>query len=388
MLVILATVAVVVAVGACGGGGSGGAVEPLRVRVRLENRDVHLYDVASVELNLIRGNVTVTERISAGPGRTLTFPVEAEIVVPEVTGALRGEAIARGADGSELGGGEGEAGAASGRISALTIELHSIRSRPSRGRTGTPDGGLDPDGPPASDGGGSPTPDAGPARMDARSGDGAGGGAGEAGTGNPDGGDSGAGGAGPPDAVADVPAPPCIERRHRLPATGVVSVDYGSVPRDAKDLRVAVSSGLDHNHVHDFVGWIRFDLTGVPDRAALLAMAVSLELEVRSTVPPRLGIFYSANDGWSPVVVASETAEMIARTARVSADLGPPLPRRSEYPVEVARYQQFWAADVADNAVTLGLVSLTPADAPETWAYFHGLAVPVLAPYLEVTTCE
>jgi hypothetical protein len=81
-------------------------------------------------------------------------------------------------------------------------------------------------------------------------------------------------------------------------------------------------------------------------------------------------------------------AETIPRTARVSGDLGLPRAGRAEYAVDVARYQSFWAGDLADGALTLGMISTSPFEQAETWADFHGLEPASEAPVLELGTCE
>jgi hypothetical protein len=356
----------------CGGGGGGGG--DVRVRVRLETSDPHLPGVGSVDLDLRRDNVVVRDRLAAGVGNTLSFPVEGIFTVPIGPGRLQVEATARTADGAVLGGGDGEVTVASGRIEVVTIALYSHRSRPNRGRPVFPDGGEPTDAPPA------PAPDA------AAPGAGDAGNTGDTGQG---GGDAGAGdGASADGAPPDAPAPGCVMKTHRVIAGAVVSVDQGPPPRDPSDTRVLVSSGVGHDHVHDFVGWMRFDLAVVPDRAALVSMRVTLELEQPPLAPPPLGILYSSDDGWNADTLGSETADRVRRTARVSGDLGVPHARRDSYAVDVPMYQRFWSGDLADDVLTLGMISTTALDAPETWATFYGLASPAVAPALDIVTCE
>jgi hypothetical protein len=338
---------------ACAGGG--GADGEVRIKVRLENHDPHLYDVAAVDLDLRRDNVVVRDRLAALAGQLLTFPVEVIVKVPIGAGALLVEAIPRDREGQALGGGEGQVTAASGSIAAVTVALLSDRNRPARGRAGAgTDGGLlaDAAAPPED-----AAPDAAP---------------------QADG----------PEPTADAAPEPCVPRTHRLPASAVLSLDYGPPPRDREDTRVAVSSGFSHDHVHDFVGWMRFDVRVVPDSARLTSAKVSLVLTRSPMVIPPLAILYSATDRWDPATLTSDLAELIARTARVSGDLGPPRNGRADYQVDPERYRTFFAGDLADDAVTLGLVSTTPPMAPESWADFYGLDPTDLAPTLELETCE
>jgi hypothetical protein len=340
-------------------GCSSGSEGEVRVRVHLENRDPHLYDVASVDLDLKRDNVVIQEHLAAPAGQVLSFPADVILKVPIGAGPLVVDAIARASNGAGLGGGEGQVTVSAGSIAALTVELFSDRNRPTRGRPGVgSDGGVEDAAP--SDAGAAdgapedtapaPPPDAAPAPVDASA--------------------------------------PCTSRSYHLTPSAVVSVDYGSFPRDREDGRVAVSAGFAHEHIHDFVGWMRFDLGGVPDRATLTSMKVLLVLIRPPTNVPQLALVYSSNDQWDPALLTSDTAEMVPRTARVSGDLGPPRPARGAYAVDVATYAPYWPADLRDNALTLGIIATNPADSPEAWADFYGLGDPLLSPALELETCE
>jgi hypothetical protein len=359
---LLAAIVAIGAVTAIGcGSGATPAPDDVRVRVRLENQDPHLYDVATVDLDLRRDNVVVHDTVG-DPAHPLGFPTEVIIKVPIGAGTLAIEATPRSSSGLVLGGGEGTVTATSGSIASVTVGLLSDRNRPSRGHGGSPDGGAEPDArvevvvPPDAS---SATPDG--AETDAAPGT---------------------------DAAAEGAAPACTPRMHRLVAQAVVSVDYGSLPRDREDTRVSVSSGLAHNHVHAFVGWMRFDLSSIPAGATLRTINVGLVLTTVPTAVPHLALEYSANDHWDPESLTSDTAELVPRTARVSGDLGPPHNARFLYPVDVGAYQRYWAGDLGDHAVTLGMVSTTPPDQPETWADFYGLDPDELAPVLELETCE
>jgi hypothetical protein len=114
----------------------------VRIKVRLENQDSHLYDVASVDLDLERDNVVVREHLGGSAGHLLDFPVEVIVKVPIGPGALVVEATPRDQDGQALGGGEGQVTAVRDTVAALTVSLLSDRNRPSRGRMTGPDGGL------------------------------------------------------------------------------------------------------------------------------------------------------------------------------------------------------------------------------------------------------
>jgi hypothetical protein len=326
-------------------GSSSGTDGDVRIKVRLENTDTHLYEVASVDLDLKRDNVVVRERLAAAPGRVLEFPAELIVKVPIGPGALMVSATPRGPDGQELGGGEGEVTAAADTIVTVTVALLSDRNRPIRGRMSGPDAGLDVD-------------------------------------------------AGAPDAVVEADAAPepdggaCSPHSRRLPAVAVLSLDYGSLPRDREDDRVSVSSGLAHEHIHAFVGWMRFDLTEVPDHARLTAARVSLVLVRAPAGATNLIVLYSATQGWDPAELTSDTAEQIERTDQVSEPLGPPRPSRALYPLDPARYRGYFARDLAGHAVTLGMFSATPPGEPEAWADFYGLEPEQYAPVLELETCE
>jgi hypothetical protein len=307
--------------------------------------------------------------VDAPPGSFLTFPVEAIVPVPIGEGALLVEATPRAATELVLGSGEGQVTATRGAIAEVTVELFSERLRPSRVRTGP---GADPepdaaalaatDGPPTLAG-----PDAGAATVDAT---------------DPAPGDAAAAADQRPDPV------PCAPRTRQLVAEEVVSVDYSlDPPRDAASELVRVASGISHEHQHDFVGWIRFSFAEVPAHATLSSLKVSLVLHSQPQVPPPLAIVYSGSDRWDRRLT-SEMAEAIPRTARVSGELGLPRNARAEYPVDAALYRQFWAADLADDAVSFGIISTSPPQEPETWADFHGRQQMLLAPVLELVTCE
>ena len=324
--------------------------EDVRIKVRLENQDSHLYDVASVDLDLRRDNVVVHDRLAAAAGRVLDFPAEVIVKVPIGPGTLMVEATPRGDDGRALGGGEGQVTAASGTIAAVTVSLLSDRNRPTRGRMAGPDGGAEPDA----------APDAAP--PDA--------------TFEPDG------------PAPDLPSTPCTPQSRRLPAVAVVSVDYGSLPRDREDDRVSVSSGYGHEHIHAFVGWMRFELKGIPAGARLVAARLSLVLVRPAMGAPDLVVLYSASDDWDPGKLTSDTAEEVERTDQVSSPLGAPRPARALYALEPDRYRPHFAGDLADGLVTLGMFSATSPSAPEAWADFYGLEPDELAPVLELETCE
>lgn len=334
---------------ACKSAGTGGDAD-VRIKVRLENQDSHLYDVASVDLDLKRENVVVHDRLGAAAGHVLDFPAEVIVKVPIGAGALQVEAIARGGDGQVLGGGEGQVTAAADTIAAVTVMLLSDRNRPTRGRVGGADGGTEVDAAPDA-----AEPDA--ARPDLAP-------------------------------EPDTPPAPCTPHSYRLPAVAVVSVDYGSLPRDREDNRVSVSTGYGHEHIHAFVGWMRYDLTSIPDQARLVAARLSLVLVRPPTEMPALVVLYSSTDDWDPGKLTSETAEQVERTDQVSGDLGPPRPARALYPIEADRYRSHFAADLADDAVTFGMFSATSPSAPEAWADFYGLDPEQLAPVLELDTCE
>jgi hypothetical protein len=345
------------ALAGCRSAAPGDVDSDVRVKIRLESHDPHLYDVAAVDLDLQRDNVVVHDRLAAPAGHLLEFPVEVIIKVPIGAGALLVAATPRDVGGQPLGGGEAQVMAASGAIATVTVALLSDRNRPTRGRMGA---GAD---------AGAPA-DVSGVEADA---------------------------APPPDAMvaADLPpplpdAPPisCTARTRHLVAQVVVSVDYGTAPRDREDVRVAVSSGFSHEHVHDFVGWMRFDLKDIPATARLTSAKLSLVLTRMPMVVPPLGILYSASDDWDAESLTSEKAESVERTARVSGDLGPPRNARADYPLDPARYGPFFAGDLADGAVTLGMISTTPLMAPETWADFYGLDPPELSPALDLETCE
>lgn len=337
---------------ACGSGGSPAGGE-VRLRVRLENHDSHLYDVTAVDLDLKRDNVLVHDRLSAPSGQLLEFPVEVIVQVPIGAGPLVVEAIARGENAVVLGGGEGQVTATAGSIAMVTIGLLSDRNRPSRGRMGAgSDGGMPEDAAP-------PPPDV----------------------------------ANPPEDAAvpiapDAAAVPCTPHTRHLLAQTVTSVDWGPEPRDSADNRVAVSSGFAHNHIHDFVAWMRFDLREVPDGARLTSAALSVVLIRPPTLTPQLAILYSAVDDWNPETLTSNTAELVPRTARISGDLGPPQRARGQYAIDPALYAPHFTADLTDDAVTLGLISTTPPMEPEAWADFYGLEPMNLAPALDLVTCE
>jgi hypothetical protein len=357
VLVPLLLTALAAGAGCRGGGGAGGDGD-VRVQVRLQNEDPHLYDVATVDLDLRRDNVVIQEHLTAPAGQVLSFPTELILKVPIGAGPLTVDAIARAGNGAEMGGGQGQVTVTAGAIAALTIQLLSDRNRATRGHPGVggdggaEDAGLaDKDGPLAADTGVPPPPDAALPP--------------------------------PPDAAG-----PCSPHSYRLTPVVVVSVDYGSLPRDSEDTRVAVSAGYAHEHIHDFVGWMRFDLRGVPDRAVLTAMKVALVLIRPPTNIPQLALVYSTNDQWQAGELTSNTAESVPRTARVSGDLGPPRPARALYAADPARYAPYWPADLQDNALTLGITATNPPDSPEAWADFHGLGDPLLAPVLELETCE
>jgi hypothetical protein len=133
---------------------------------------------------------------------------------------------------------------------------------------------------------------------------------------------------------------------------------------------------------------MRFDLAGVPDQARLVAARLSLVLVRPTDGTPNLVILYSATDNWDPDALTSDTAEQVERTAQVSDLLGPAQPARALYPVDAGKYRPFFARDLADNLVTLGMFSVTPPAEPEAWGDFYGLDPQQLAPVLEVDTCE
>jgi hypothetical protein len=337
---------------ACGSGGTAGDPEA-RIRVRLENHDPHLYEVASVDLYLERDHLVVVDRLAAPAGRLLEFPVEVMVQRPSGTGPLLVVATPRSSGGEPLG--EGETRVTNGgAITAVTVALFSDRNSPSRGRMGAgPDGGGGEDA-------GRAVPDAAMLADAAQ--------------------DVGA----PPDLISDA----CTPRTHHLIAQAVISLDYGSVPRDREDSRVSVSSGFSHEHVHDFVGWMRFDLSAVPAGARLTSASVSLVLSRPPQVAPRLAIVYSASDNWDPATLTSDLADEVVRTARVSEDLGLPHSARASYPLAPELYAPFFAADLNDGAVTLGMISTTAPMEPESWADFYGLDPPETAPALDLVTCE
>jgi hypothetical protein len=355
-----------VALGGCGEGSGGGGQSQgdVRLRVRMATSDPHLLGVAGVDLDLNRDNVVVRDRVSAPAGAMLSFPLEAIVRVPIGPGPLHIEATARMADGTALGGGAGDGTVAAGDIVTITVEMYSNRGRPSRSR---PDAGIsDPvDSGAGVDAAAPPVDTAGAPEAAA-----------DASQAQPE--------AGP----LDMGPPPCQARTHQLIAQEVVSVDNGPPPKEPTDTRVLVSSGFAHNHVHDYVGWMRFDLSQIPERATVTSMKVSLELEQVPSSSPPLAILYSSNDGWNAQTLTSETAERVPRTARVSGDLGMPGARRQSYAVDVALYRSYWAGDLADNALTLGMISTTAPDAPETWANFYGLDSAAVSPALELVTCE
>jgi hypothetical protein len=335
---------------ACGSTSTPGdpTTEP-RLKLTLSTKDPHLVGVARVDLQLRRANVFFSEQV-VGPGGQLVLPVEVVVKVPIGPGALDIEATVRGATGDVVGDGVGQAVAPASGTAGASLELYSLRTdRPSR-RPTIADGGVEEDAAP--DG----APDAPPTVM--------------------------------PDAGADAsPDAGCANKSYRLVASAVVGVDYGSIPRDQVDSRVTVSSGFGHGHVHDFVGWMRFDLDSVPASAQLVSLRVLLQLDQSSSPPPPLSMLYSPTDNWNPATITSETAELIMRGARVAGDLGFPMSGRAPYAVDVARYRPFWAADLRDKVVTLGMVSTTSPDIPETWAYFESLTGRY-PPALDLTTCE
>lgn len=353
MRIVSILLATALAAVACSGAAP--ASDPdLRIRIRLETSDPHLVGVASVDLALRRENVVVNERVAPGADGALGFPLEVVVKVPIGPGPLAVEAVPRSAAGLALGGGEGQVIAAAGTLPAVTVVLSSERQRPVRVQMGAGEARLDAAAPP-------PVADAGAV---------------------PD-------GSGPVGGAPDAGDPPCELRTRQVVAQAVLSLDYSpEPPRDQASALVRVASGFDHGHHHDFVGWIRFPLSGVPERAALTSMKVSLVLAMPPFRAPPLAITYTVNDGWTPGALPSEMAELVPRTARVSGELGLPRSSRGEYAVDVAMYERFWAGDLADDAVTLGIISTSPYEAPETWADFHGLEQELLAPVLELTTCE
>jgi hypothetical protein len=329
-----------------------------RLRLRLTTKDPHLVGVARVELQLRRDNVFFSEQVSGSGGQGLALPAELVVKVPIGAGALQIDATVRGLSGEVVGDGTAQAVAPASGTAEASLELYSLRTdRPSR-RPTVADGGVEEDAalPDAA-------PDKPPVPIDA------------------------GGEAGPSDAAPLPPDAGCTSKSYRLVASAVVGVDYGSIPRDQVDSRVAVSSGFGHMHVHDFVGWMRFDLDDIPANAELVSLKILLQLDQSSSPPPPLGILYSPTDKWNPAIITSDTAEMITRGARVASDLGFPLPGRAPYAVDVAKYRPFWSGDLRDKAVTLGMISTTTPDIPETWAYFESLTGRY-PPALDLTTCE
>jgi hypothetical protein len=77
----------------------------VRIKVRLENQDSHLYDVASVDLDLRRDKRGGARSPGGGGGTVLDFPAEVIVKVPIGPGTLMVEATPRGDDGRALGGG-------------------------------------------------------------------------------------------------------------------------------------------------------------------------------------------------------------------------------------------------------------------------------------------
>jgi hypothetical protein len=140
--------------------------------------------------------------------------------------------------------------------------------------------------------------------------------------------------------------------------------------------------------VHDYVGWIRFRLAEVPAQAKLVSAAITLTLEEPGMGPPPLAIIHCTNDAWNIDDLSIDKPEVLPRGPRVSAPLGPAVRGRKSYPLDVDLYGKLWTADLGDNAVTLGMVSTTPLDEPETWSNFYGLDPAESAPVLELTTCE
>src|SRR6185369_10816392 len=110
-----------VAVAGCGSSATP-AADDVRVRVRLENADPHLYDVATVDIDLRRDNVVVHDTVG-DPGHPLAFPAEIIVKVPIGPGALAVAATPRNSGGTPLGGGEATVTATSGSIAAVTIGL-------------------------------------------------------------------------------------------------------------------------------------------------------------------------------------------------------------------------------------------------------------------------
>jgi hypothetical protein len=338
---------------ACGGGASGVSAESdVRIKVRLENQDSHLYDVASVDLDLKRDNVVVHDQLEAASGHVLDFPAEVIVKVPIGAGELVVDATPHGLDGQVLGGGEGQVTATKDTIAVVTVGLLSDRNRPTRGRLSDPDGSVDPD---AGAADAAPKPDA---------------------------------AAGPDGPSPDVNLAACSPHSYRLAAIAVASVDYGSEPRDREGVQVSVSSGFAHDHIHAFVGWMRYDLSSVSAGARLVGARLSLVLVRPPVNMPELTILYSVTDTWQPGVITSETAEQVERTAQVAGSLGPPKPARADYPLDADKYRPYFARDLVDHAVTLGMFSLTPPMQPEAWADFYGLDPTQLAPVLELDTCE
>jgi hypothetical protein len=180
----------------------------------------------------------------------------------------------------------------------------------------------------------------------------------------------------------------CIEQTRRLIATKWLSVDHGPAPADAPRREpVEVSRGVSHDHEHDTVSWFQFDLSALPEHATLRKLTLSV-YGLTNEGSPTLVLYYADFDLWNP---ASASADDIFRTASVGN--GNPLRTGlQQISIEMLRYAEYWADDLADNALSIGVGGSNPGQEPERWAELatpRSFGVPPNGiPTLEVVTCE
>jgi hypothetical protein len=180
----------------------------------------------------------------------------------------------------------------------------------------------------------------------------------------------------------------CVEQTRRLIAAKWLSVDYGPAPADAPRREpVEVSRGVSHDHEHDTVSWFQFDLTGLPEHATLRKLTLSV-YGLTNEGSPTLVLYYADFDLWNP---ASASADDIFRTASVGN--GNPLRTGlQQISIEMMRYAAYWAEDLADNALSVGVGGSNPGREAERWGELatpRSFGVPPNGiPTLEVVTCE
>jgi hypothetical protein len=158
-----------------------------------------------------------------------------------------------------------------------------------------------------------------------------------------------------------------------------VSIDYGSGATWQDDrVRAYVESP------GDITGWVGFDLSVIPVRAHVLSLDFILHHQVGYSNPyggPITAVEYSSAWQWTRT---SATQANLPRTALVSGKTSTfAVGDFNDFSVEVTLHD--WSTDLSNRWLTLGVTNLMQS---YSYVYFDGTDDALVAPQLDITTCE